>query len=346
MWINVCSKVVLLTLVVGSRLTVALDRPDVARHICSPKGHVLDPESLQHGEKLRRFEFRYGGRFQSLESGQSIRVWLPVPSSTSHQLIQLESANLPTKSQTTRDEKFGNCMLYFETQVPGDGSLEFELTFDVTRAEVKGLVKATSALAAAERMQFLKPNRLVPITGKPLDLLRAVQLPKTPLELGRALYDRVGEHMAYDKSRPGYGNGDSVWACDSRFGNCTDFHSLFISLARAKGLPARFEIGFPIPEERGTGTIGGYHCWALFHSAKHGWVPADISEADKHPELKDYYFGNLTENRVMFSRGRDIDLVPQQAGQPLNFFVYPYAEVDGRPVNKANIATRFSWRDQ
>ena len=33
--------------------------------------------------------------------------------------------------------------------------------------------------------------------------------------------------------------GDVLWVCDSRFGNCTDFHSLFISWARAKGLPQR-----------------------------------------------------------------------------------------------------------
>jgi transglutaminase-like putative cysteine protease len=173
-----------------------------------------------------------------------------------------------------------------------------------------------------------------------------LRLPDSPLELGRTLYDRVDEHMKYDKSRPGYGNGDSVWACDRRTGNCTDFHSLFISLARAKGLPSRFEIGFPIPDERGNGKIGGYHCWAFFHAEAIGWVPIDISEADKHPELKTYYFGNLTENRVTFSQGRDVTLVPRQAGEPLNYFVYPYAETGGKPVEKSHVRTDFSWRDR
>ena len=123
-----------------------------------------------------------------------------------------------------------------------------------------------------------------------------------------------------------------LWVCDSRFGNCTDFHSLFISLARSRGLPARFEIGLPLPSKRGEGNIGGYHCWALFHHDQKGWVPVDISEADKHPEMKEYYFGNLTENRVTFTTGRDINLVPKQDGGPLNFFVYPYVEVNGKPL--------------
>ena len=151
--------------------------------------------------------------------------------------------------------------------------------------------------------------------------------------------------MKYDKSKPGYGNGDSVWACDSRTGNCTDFHSLFISVARARGVPAKFQIGFPLPAERGMGKIGGYHCWAQFHSASQGWVPVDISEADKAPEKKDYFFGNLNENRIQFTTGRDIVLSPPQKGPPLNYFVYPHVEVDGKTWPKDRIRLSFGYRD-
>jgi hypothetical protein len=51
---------------------------------------------------------------------------------------------------------------------------------------------------------------------------------------------------------------------------------------------------------RGVAKIGGYHCWAFFHTEDRGWVPVDVSEPDKHPEMKDYYFGSLTEDRVTF----------------------------------------------
>jgi hypothetical protein len=47
--------------------------------------------------------------------------------------------------------------------------------------------------------------------------------------------------------------------------------------------------------------------------------------------MAEYYFGALTENRVQMSQGRDLVLVPPQKGEPLNFLVYPYAEVDGKP---------------
>ena len=61
-------------------------------------------------------------------------------------------------------------------------------------------------------------------------------------------------------------------------------------------------------------------------------MPVDISEADKNPAMKEYYFGNLTENRVTFSPGRGLTLVPKQAGAPPHFFIHPHVEVDGKPM--------------
>src|SRR5437879_241735 len=93
----------------------------------------------------------------------------------------------------------------------------------------------------------------------------AATIPDLPTDTpARVLYDVVNGHMKYDKpkDKPGWGRGDAVWACDNGFGNCSDFHSLFISLARAKKIPAKFEIGFLLPEKRGKENIEGYHCWA------------------------------------------------------------------------------------
>jgi hypothetical protein len=61
-----------------------------------------------------------------------------------------------------------------------------------------------------------------------------------------------------------------------------------------------------------------------------GWIPVDISEADKHPDLRDYNFGAQSAKLLKLTHGRDITLVPPQAGEPLNIFVLPYVEVDGK----------------
>ena len=173
-----------------------------------------------------------------------------------------------------------------------------------------------------------------------------VELLQDKVSRARQLYDIVDNHVAYKKDGIGWGNGDTNWVCDSRYGNCTDFHSLFISLARSQGLPARFEIGFSIPTDKSEGPIAGYHCWAWFYTDERGWIPVDISEADKNPAMKDYFFGGLTPDRVNFSVGRDISLVPQSAGQPLNFFIYPHIEVGGKVLSKEHIELQFGFKNK
>jgi len=44
------------------------------------------------------------------------------------------------------------------------------------------------------------------------------------------------------KPGSGWGKGDAVYACSIRTGNCTNFQSYFIALARAVGIPVRFAI--------------------------------------------------------------------------------------------------------
>ena len=301
--------------------------------------------------RKRSFEFHYGASLVDLKPGSQLRVWIPVPRTTVHQKISWRGFDFSVPVQIAQEPKYGNRILYFSLTVPPSGKVDFAAKYLVNRQEVQRASIRTgkkTLLAKRERRLFLSANRLVPITPLPQLFSATPDLDQasSPKRLGRVLYNLVRDHMRYDKSKPGFGNGDVLWACDSRFGNCTDFHSLFISLARSRQLPARFEIGFPLPEKHGRGAIGGYHCWASFHTANEGWMPVDISEADKHPKLQEYYFGNLTENRVSFTVGRDLTLVPKQAGPPLNYFVYPYAEMNGTPLAKKHISLDVRYQDK
>jgi len=120
-----------------------------------------------------------------------------------------------------------------------------------------------------------------------------------------------------------FGNGNSIYACDIGVGNCTDYHSYFMSLSRTMDVPARFHMGFSIPIGV-SGKIGGYHCWADYYIDGEGWYPVDISEADKNPDKKDYFFGTVNYNRVEFSTGRDLELYNYK--KHINFFIYPLVE--------------------
>jgi transglutaminase-like putative cysteine protease len=302
--------------------------------------------------KVRRFDLEYACTLKALPARSKVQVWLPVPSSSDQQQIEILRQNLPGAAELRTESKHGNRMLYLAWTATGEAAVPMSVAYRVERREVRGPVVPNPMkgvplhLTASQREKLLQPDARVPNEGRPLTLIAGLELSKDPLTLGRQLYDRVDDHMRYDKTGTGWGRGDAVWACDSRYGNCTDFHSLFMSLARSRGLPAMFDIGFSIPNERGEGVIAGYHCWAWFFAEGHGWVPVDISEADKHPEMKEYYYGNLTADRVAFSTGRDLQLSPPQQGAPLNFFVYPYVEVDGKPLAAEQVELKLRYRDR
>ena len=293
----------------------------------------------------RHFRFNYGAKILGVPAGATVKVWSPVAQSSPQQTVEMTDKTVPDNFEINQGATYGNKIGFFEVkQKAANQAIDFSLQYDVDRKQA-GLDDSEKTLGKSEAEQFLSANRLVPKTGKPIELLADQNVPEDPQAAGELLYSIVDDHMKYDKSKPGYGNGDSVWACDSKTGNCTDFHSLFISLARSRDIPARFQIGFSIPTDKPAGTIGGYHCWAWFHVDGQGWLPVDISEADKHPEMKTFFCGNLTPDRVTFSTGRDIKLVPASKTKPLNYFVYPHVEVDGQLWPKEKIKLDFRYED-
>lgn len=297
----------------------------------------------------RTFTFTYAGEVKDLTPGQEASVWLPVPNSTLEQDIDIVSKKLPADGTFASEDQYGNKALFFKAKANAAGKIPFEIVYQVTRRVVKSDAKVGITLQPRSTetvRRFLEPDKLVPISGKPLDLIKNRQLPTNDaVATAKILYDVVNGHMKYSKEGKGWGRGDAVWACDSKYGNCTDFHSLFISLARANKLPSKFEMGFSVPAKRGAGVVGGYHCWAWFMPNGKGWVPVDISEANRFPEMKEYYFGSLTEDRVQFSTGRDINLEPRQQGPALNYFIYPYVEVGGQPYTQDKITRVFGYKD-
>jgi transglutaminase-like putative cysteine protease len=299
------------------------------------------------GPRSRTFSFTYAATVTGLTPGKNAHIWVPVPPVTPEQDVEVVSKNVPGDKRFGRDLVYDNLILSTTAPADKDGTLHLQVVYKVTRREIR--TRGQGGIVAEEAKQridrFLRPDSKVPVGGKSLELVKGKSVPHDPLPAARVFYDVVNKHMTYAKDTPGWGNGDSEWACKSGRGNCSDFHSLFISLARSRKIPAKFEMGFPLPEKHGAGDIPGYHCWAWFMPGAKTWMPVDISEANKNPKMTDYFFGNLTPDRVLFTTGRDIELVPRQGGPPLNFFVYPYVEVDGKSYPADKVRKKFSFKD-
>jgi hypothetical protein len=319
------------------------------RKLCLLSSLFLALASSALTQDSRHFTFHYAFTVRNLPAGKRVRIWIPAAQSDAYQEVKIISAQGDLLLKKTSEARFGNQIYFAETSGSAQPELHFDVEYDVIRHERVALGQTAphlvaTSLSSTEKQQDLQPDVLVPVTGLPADLaVKVTQGLTQPLDKARAIYDYVFTTMRYDKTGTGWGHGDVLYACDAKKGNCTDFHSLFIAMARSQGIPARFEIGFPLPPDKHSAEIAGYHCWSDFWIDGKGWIPVDISEAWKHQEKRDYFFGSHDVNRMQFSMGRDLRLNPPQEGKPLNYFVYPYVEVEGQEF--PNVALAFSFTD-
>ncbi len=297
---------------------------------------------------VRHFQFHYSVTIPGrLFEASQVRVFIPLPLEDGNQSILKKEISSPVPGEFKVEKKYGNHFWY--AQFPKGYGKDCRIRGDFY-VERKGERPGFDHLASKPDL-FLKPNALVPVEGRLIQ--KEIQnLPPSGAAVAgvipraRQIFDYVVGTMEYKKVGDGWGKGSTAWACSSRYGNCTDFHALFLSLARAEKIPSRFVIGFPIPEGKKEGKIGGYHCWVEFLDKKKGWIPLDASEAWKHPKEKERLFGSLPPDRIAFTMGRDLVLSEDQKSGPLNYFVYPLIETGKKRLSKKDgVQISFSFQE-
>ena len=295
----------------------------------------------------REFQFRYEVKVKNLHpQAKPAIVWIPIPNSDEHQKISDLRIGSDYPYSIYQEPQYGNTILKIEADSNLPDSLLVSVSFTVLRRAMVFPGQPGSPTVPLNTLnRFLSPDRLVPISGAiEEETHQVVKQGMSDLEKAKVIYDYVVKTLKYDKSGTGWGRGDALHACQTLRGNCTDFHSLFIGMARAGGIPARFVMGFPVPQDRSSGEVSSYHCWAEFYIKGTGWVAVDASEANQHPESKEFYFGNLDPNRVKFTVGRDIQIDPAGKIDPLNYFIYPYVLVGGKAYE--DVEMRFGFTEQ
>jgi transglutaminase-like putative cysteine protease len=332
------------------------------------------PEKAMGGaDGVRRatFEVRHELKVMVPEGAKQVRVWFAIPQDDPAQQVSDFRIEAPYPYRVERDSE-GNKVLYVEAKHPKEKELNVLQTFVLTRSEVRGDVDPSRARPLtdddrARLARYLGPNKYVVIDDD-IRLLadRIVGDETNPILAARKLYDWVLHNVDYwvkdPKTLKASPVGSTTYCLIFRTGNCTDFESLWTSLARAKGIPTRIVYGsFFKPDLHAKDLDQSYHCWAEFYAPGLGWVSHDVAVADLYageyevgphnevlvrrtsadgtygpdPERVEYYFGNLDERRITWSVGRDLIMNPRQDGEPVNALPKAYVEIDGKPHPEA-----------
>ncbi|HEY2586003.1 MAG TPA: transglutaminase domain-containing protein [Tepidisphaeraceae bacterium] len=316
-----------------------------------PGGRALPQATTQPAELAavtaaapsRYFAVAYTAKIPAVPAGaKRLDLWMPVPSSDAQQAVRDVRVITSLPHELAQDSEYGNVILHVWSDQPLADSIDVTVRYTVERRAEQAFPSQQQANVSRTPEpddRLLAPDRLGVIDDRIRALAARITAGKADtLAKARAIYDYVLAHMTYDKQAPGWGQGDTRRACEVGKGNCTDFHALFISLARASGIPARFGIRFQVPPGQREGTLAGYHCWAEFWLPGTGWVPVDASEAWKDPGKRAFYFGGLDDDRFRVSLGRDVRL-PGRDGEPVNYLLTPVAEADGRAIAAEKVVT-------
>jgi transglutaminase-like putative cysteine protease len=322
------------------------------------------------------FDVRHELKVVVPDDARQLRVWFTMPQDDPQQQVMQFKVDSPFPHRITTDSA-GNTAVYLELAEPKMKEFSVVETFTLARREQVSGVEADKArpLAVGKREEFrsfLSTNQHVIIDDRIRKLaLDVVGDEKNPVRAAHKLYDWMLANIDYwvkdPKNKKASPVGSTEYCLTAKTGNCTDFHSLWTSLARAAGIPTRMVYGsFFKKELDGQDADQSYHCWPEFYATGFGWVPHDVavadifvgdfqSNADNEKLVRlttadgyrgadkakvDYYFGNLDERRVTWSRGRDLTLSPKQTGGPVNALAKAYVEVDGKPAVEKEVWTR------
>ena len=298
----------------------------------------------------RKFVFDY--QVKVLPRVGALDIWLPVPRTDAYQRVMSTDISSPVQLAPAEDPVHGNHILH--GMMPSSSeeqtiSMRYEIERFLRCDPSLNPTSHVERLSEADLASFLAPDSHVPVDGPVVEeAVQKISTSAPPRERARQIFENLLATLDYDSAgcTPERADqlGNLVVACDMKRGTCTEFHGLFVAHARALKLPARFAFGFNIPR-KAEGYIAGYHCWAEVFLPDIGWFPVDVSEAWKRqdPEERSFYFGNLDPNRVQFTTGRDVSLVPLQRTGPVDKFIFPHAE---GPDGKEDVGLKFHFVDR
>ena len=112
------------------------------------------------------------------------------------------------------------------------------------------------------------------------------------IDYARKCYEWTATNMNYGNMNTGLHTIEDLM--NSMTGDCGNFASVFISLLRAKGIPARHIVMI-------SPTEAGYHVRAEFYIPGYGWIPADPTFKNSDPNGD--YFGRFNGKYVVMSFG-------------------------------------------
>lgn len=274
-----------------------------------------------------------------------LRVYQPRPVEwITQKEIQIEEVS-PAPTNSGADPTYGNGVYYWNISgaPKGGGTAPFKIQFTFTTHETIAQIDPAAVkpynTADPQYQLYTRAERFIEADDPQIVELanQIAGTEKNPYLIARKFYDYVIDKSSYQLLGKGLA-GAKVLATTNK-GECGDYASLFVALCRVKGIPARPIVGYWAIS--GTGQT---HVWSEFYVEPFGWIPADANIGQARPQQRDYYFGNLDNQRVILNKNFNVTLEPPAPNNFVaQFLQTPLYFFWGRGDSKTMSIERTSW---
>jgi hypothetical protein len=250
-------------------------------------------------------------------AGNALYVWVPkvisLPEQRAIELVRREPAK-------PLFEDFGGLTGYLFSNLAAADTASIRQQYIFHRYAIATNLSPERVVLDYDRarklfQRYTRPDSSVPSDDEKLKSAAkaVVGTNKNPYWKARLAYNYVIQRLAYDKDF----TGTAAAANEARKGDSYAFATLFTALCRVAEVPARPVAGYLVQRDEQRSAVQR-HYWAEFYLERLGWVPADpllgkgerIIDAPGIQNAADYYFGNLDNRHITFTKG-EVE-VPQQ----------------------------------
>ena len=274
---------------------------------------------------------------------KTVKWWISIPGNDRYQdVLDFTVNSAPGNWRVVTEPGHGNRFLYVEVPAPPTPTLVTKIEFTLRRNSVFAEIDPAKVgpITDSHRTFFAEELRLdaphMEVTPAVVQMANEACGAETNIAVqAKLLLGKVADfadHYSKDPTKPKFSVGGAGECLAHAGGTCTDMHSLFIALARSRGIPARLQMGYRLREANaGKEVDPGYRCWVEYFTPGYGWVSSDIVEADDPKGLgRARWFTGLTERRLWLNEGREFEL-PGRAftSHRVNTMIIGYAEIDG-----------------
>ena len=284
------------------------------------------------------------------KDSKKIDLWVPYPMSDEFQTISNISVTGNYETRAIYRDPGSEAVYLHVTWNHPTKQPECIMQFHISQKDRRNKEIKESASEYPEIVsRYMGPTPFIPANDLEIQqiAIKATEGKKGTLEKAQGIYDWVVENTFRDPAVKGCGLGLPLRTL-KKFkggGKCADLSAVFVTIARAAGIPARDIYGLRLGSPKDGDVTSGFHCWAEFYLPGTGWVMVDPADVRKMMLVHKLELDNPDTDdwRAFFWGGDDLfrlTLEKNSRGVHLNganevvpYFMYPAAQVDGKMLD-------------